>query len=279
MTDKIPRIQVPKELSECRAPKIGVHENLTAPKLVDIAAKYGVWHLVQNGSAHYQNELAVSELMIQELDKFLEFPISSILSPTHADHDCEQQHQIQSQEFHQAREKEGLLANLQTELQKFKISESQRLEIVLVADEMFTNAIFNAPHVDFKENDTGADRTSANGNVNRKTARLFLGADGDRLVLGCEDSYGTLNPARLLERLNTCYAQGAFASINWSGGGAGLGTYIIFHSALSFYAGVTPGKRTVVACTFPSKRQRYEPIQNLHLSTHAGTSEKTENGR
>jgi hypothetical protein len=280
--DRIARIELPKDLASCPAtPAIGVHDNLPAHTLVDIAAKHpNIWHLVRTGTAHFKEEVASSELMIASPQKYLDFPISSILCPATAGQISEKAHLVLSRPFRRASEKRDVLESFKTQVQKFKFSSTLVMELVLIADEMFTNAIFNAPHVEFGKNGPGAERSKENGELELRPARLFMGTDNNRVVVGCEDSYGSLNPARLLERLNTCFVQGAYASINWGGGGAGIGTFIIFRSALSFYAGVAHGKKTVVACTFPNQRQTFNPVQNLHFWTDAGSkAEVKANGR
>lgn len=142
----------------------------------------------------------------------------------------------------------------------------------MVADELFTNAIYNAPHVSFAENGPGVARTHENGNtLSLMPARLFLGADSSRIIIGSEDSYGTLNPCHLLKRLKACYTEGTNVAMNWSVGGAGLGTYMIFRSALAYYAGIEQGKRTVVACSFAQGARRSENVRNIHFSIDRDT--------
>jgi hypothetical protein len=265
----VSKIEIPKDLERHSRSKsvIGICEELAPEQLIDIAASYNLWHLIQQSTPYFASELKTSEIMISDLEKYLNNPVSSILLPEKAGPDAETQLLMLSTEFSKASHKQEVIESLRLKLGDIKCSESQRQEMLLVADEMFTNAIYNAPHVNERNNGPGVERNAKNGNLELRAARIFLGNDGARVVIGCEDKYGTLNVGFLLKRLRNCFAKGAAASINYELGGAGIGTYMMFRSALSYYAGVAHGKKTVVACTFPGRRGKFQPSQNLHLST------------
>jgi hypothetical protein len=261
---------VPEELStySMSKPAIGMCKDLCAQQMVGIASQFGLRHFVHASHAHTQGDVKTAEIMLTRLDSFLNFPVTSILSPYAAAPNIDEDKLICfTRTFSCANEKAAVLDGVRGQLKAWKKSSTFIAELLLAADELFTNAIYNAPYVTFSENQKGVPRTAEYGNSPEiKTARMFLATDGGRIVLGCEDSYGTLNPDHLIARLKNCLENGAAAALNWAGGGAGLGTYLILRSALAFYVGVSEGKKTVVCCTYAHGPGRMQSARNIHFA-------------
>ncbi|MGE3682779.1 MAG: hypothetical protein AB7G93_13725 [Bdellovibrionales bacterium] len=248
-------------------PTIGICKDLGADKMVGIASEYGIWHLVHETPPHYESDVKTAEIMLTQLETFLKYPASSILTPETAGTEQEQKLLSFDKQFSCADQKLETVEGLESHLLNWKRSKHFKSEVLLAADELFTNAIYNAPYVGDSQNPTSVPRTKEYGNnPDIRPARIFLACDGTRLLIGCEDSYGSLNIDTLIERLKVCLQQGAEAAIRWTDGGAGLGTYMILRSALAYYVGVLEGKKTVVCCTYPLTHSRMEMVRNLHFA-------------
>lgn len=142
-------------------------------------------------------------------------------------------------------------------------------DVVCVADELFTNAVYNAPFVDKRTHlNPGISRSEMEIHLEAdKPVRLFLAHDESRMVLGCKDPFGTLNLVKYFNTIKATYLRGPAATMNFGPGGAGLGSYLIFNAGSSLYFGVSPGNVTIICCVIPlgmSYRKRAEMPKHLH---------------
>lgn len=247
---------------------IGVGDQMDPGRVISLAVNHGLSQIVQISNVEFDKELKVSALMLQKPQKFLDFPVSAVLDPEHASSEKEKELQLLQIDFSSAKEKSTRLDELRTVLGQITRS-SLVDEICLVADELFTNAIYNAPHPE-ADQEMPIERTASTRVKSARPATLRLGKSGERLVLSCQDLYGTLQPRALLKRIEDCYRQGTESMINWGPGGAGIGSFLIFNCCVGLYIATEPGKRTVVCCAFPlnhKSRRRDELPKNLHVAT------------
>ena len=142
-------------------------------------------------------------------------------------------------------------------------------DILLCSDEVITNSIYNAPFVDQHNNFSGPTRDFSKVQIDPdKKARFFIGADPDRVIIGCRDQYGTLNPDKLIDRIKRCYESNPGEVMNFGQGGAGIGSFLIFDSCVSMYIAVDAGQSTTICCAFPlglSATKRSLVPKNLHV--------------
>ena len=76
------------------------------------------------------------------------------------------------------------------------LSKSQSFisQVLGVADELVTNAVFNAPFVNESNTQPGANREDSSVKMTyNKEARFFMANNTDRVLIGCIDPYGSLN--------------------------------------------------------------------------------------
>ena len=238
-------------------------------EIVKRCLNHKVRHICQTDEGSLECELNTTSLMVQNSEKFLAYPISSILSPADVSALTEKRLIALSRSFSQAGEKVAVLAELRQLLMDEGRSESLIADAVLVADEMFTNAIFNAPFVDPKTGfNPGIDRSDDSVHMkNGRHAELFMGYDQNRLVIACRDPYGSLNLQQFLKRIHDCCINGVSGAMRMGGGGAGIGSHMVFNISSSMYVGVSHGKTTVVGASIHWKwsgRRRSEATKNLH---------------
>ena len=117
--------------------------------------------------------------------------------------------------------------------------------MLVVADELFTNAFYNAP-VDARGHHLYADRSRTSPvALDAPTAiTLELRCDGARFGIAASDPFGSLAPEVVLASLRRSFRR-ATPRVGTSGG-AGLGLYLLLTSLTSVIFNVAPGRRTEV---------------------------------
>lgn len=238
-------------------------------EVLDMVIGNKVSNLCQSSHKQLSEELNTSAKMIFEPTEFVANPLSSILSPqtANADHERILTHFLY--DFDSATQKTEALEQLKTYLETISKSESFHSDILSAADELFTNAVFNAPFIDPNTNENlGKDRTDSSTKMEKGSAQLFAGTHDNRLVLGCRDPYGTLQLDSLVKKIRKVYKDGVGQSINMGPGGAGIGSYLVFNTGTSYYVGVIEGQATVVCFSVPlkmSSRKREQMPKNVHF--------------
>lgn len=250
--------------------KIKICDSHTPSEVIGFALDAGFTHVCQTLHPHFKADLNTSALMIGEENKFINFPLSSIFSPEKASQQTENEFEIYKYDFDKAVEKSKVLQDISEVLQLKSVAGSIIGDITAITDELFTNAIYNAPFMDLANTMPGADREDQTVKLHRgKKASIFLGASDNRLVIGCRDPYGTLNLMRLLDRVKKCYDTSLAESMNMMGtGGAGIGSFMVFNSCASYYAAVEKNQCTMICCSLPMKmnsRTRSVLPKNLHF--------------
>lgn len=258
--DTVPPIKNEKIVAVC--------DQREPQQLLDLVLDHGATQIVQQSNLAIKNEINASALMLNDPDHFIKFPVSSILDPLDAGAKKEKSLMVLDSGFSRANEKSALLDNIKNELDKMTKSMSFVSELLAVADELITNAIFNAPFVDADNGGSGASRNDQLVQMDKGlNGKVFLGRDNERLVIGCQDPYGSLNLTRLFSRVRDCYKTGLADNINMGSGGAGIGSFIVYNTSCSYYAAVKTGAATLICCTIPlmlSARKRAVIPKNLH---------------
>lgn len=129
------------------------------------------------------------------------------------------------------------------------------------ADELMTNAIFNAP---FKHK---MDRKMTDLKIPGSLPVIFDVSVSDvDVAIMCADPFGSLDVQGFFKKILDCYHKGVDQAINYGEGGAGIGSFMIFEQSLSMIVALVPGKRTTFFCRFPKKmssRKRQTSPKNL----------------
>lgn len=248
---------------------IGLADQLAPEEVLRLATGNQLRHLCQRQGFEFARDLEAAQLMAQAPETFRDTPVSTILTPLAASVAAEKRLMWVDAAFKGSVDKQNVLDQITTAMASRNFARTLSEDVISVADELFTNAVFNAPFVDLV--------TQVNPGVNRhdthvqfdadKQARLFLAQDATRLVVGCEDPFGSLNLHRYLNKIKDTYVKGPAASMNFGPGGAGLGSYIIFNAGSSLFFGVWPGQTTVLCCVIPlglSLRKRTQLPKHLH---------------
>lgn len=246
------------------APKLNFHllhsKDLSPSDLINSYLCDGFAHVCQSAGFRYDLEVNSAERLIHNPQHYFSDNMGSILGS--AD-------RLYEKKFNSVGQKSKMLMEMSAAWSKLSLPKSFSDELILVADELFTNAVFNAPVVDLKTQlNPGLSRQRTDIKMHRgKFGTMSVAFAQDRIVISCSDPYGSLNLKSYLEKVLSTYEVGADYSMNFGAGGAGIGSFIIFNSASSIYFGVRPGKETLVSCVFPlhiSGKKRVMLPKHLH---------------
>lgn len=240
-----------------------------SPSEVIKKALEGNFHVCQSSGFMFEQEMKSSRAIYSNTERFFRQPATVALWPEEVDSRSEEKSLFLNRSFSSSLEKPLLLDEMKTLLERLIKSQTTIAELCGVADEFITNALFNAPFIDPLTNQNAKlDRSTTVVDLPRgKEARLFLAEDGQRLLIGIHDPFGSLDVRSYLERIAHCYNAGVADSINFGEGGAGIGSYIIFNAGSSLYYGVRPGINTTLVCVVPfklSRRLREGMPKHLH---------------
>lgn len=248
---------------------IGLGDNLPPEEMLKLATEVGFFNICQRQGFEYQKELNSAYALVESPEHFLEFPVSSIFRPESINSKTEAEYLLMNEKFNSSSQKRPVLGQLQAALEAKGLSQTMMEDVTAVADEFYTNAIYNAPFVDAKtQRNPGISRQEAEIEYEEgRASRLFLASDDTRLVIGCADPFGTLDLKLYLNKIKATYLRGPAATMNFGPGGAGLGSYIIFNTGSSLFFGVWPRQATVLCCVIPlgmSYRKRVQLPKHLH---------------
>lgn len=228
------------------------------PSLVlSLAEKMGLSQVIQKSCTEFEQEKICSISMIQNPKNFMLWPTDTILgTEARAIQDL-------NINFKQSKEKENTIQKVLSWCKNLPRISRRQDSIRLIVDELYTNAIYNAPPSLRK---SGQPRTVSKKSV--LNAELFLSASNERLLIGTRDRYGTLCLDSLLAKISTSFRDGLSAAINQGPGGAGIGCRLMFDQCLAFYIGVRPRYETIVAFTLPIGRSAQPneiDFKNIHF--------------
>ncbi|HKE19677.1 MAG TPA: hypothetical protein VKB80_32595 [Kofleriaceae bacterium] len=166
-----------------------------------------------------------------------------------------------------AGERDGLVGEL-TEAARALGGGRRVVESVsLVADELFTNAVYNAPR--------DGDGKPRYAHVNRREkivlepseyVRVEFGSDGRTFGMAVTDSFGALVPSSLRGSIERCIARQD--PIENKPGGAGIGLYAALCHADHLVFNLDPGRRTEVIALWSLARKtggRGAGVASLHV--------------
>lgn len=270
----LPNAPVELDLSQLATLKvenhhIGIGETLPPEDLLKLATEVGFTNICQKQGFEFQRELKSAHALVESPESFLEFPVASILSPHGLNRQAERGFVLMDEMFDSSAQKRSVLTSVLKALDSKSLAQTMIEDVTAVADEFFTNAVFNAPFID--------TTTMRNPGISRQDleikyetglqGRLFLASDDSRLVVGVMDPFGALDLKFYLNKIKATYLRGPAATMNFGPGGAGLGSYIIFNTGSSLYFGVWPKRATVLCCVIPlgmSYRKRVQLPKHLH---------------
>lgn len=113
-----------------------------------------------------------------------------------------------------------------------------------VADELLTNAIYNAPIYSNGVRPYARRPRSVPVELDPSETCFFsFASDGRQFILSVRDRFGSLTPEKIRTYLSRCFAMGA-DQIEFKQGGAGMGFYMIMENLNKYIVNISPGRGT-----------------------------------
>jgi hypothetical protein len=137
-----------------------------------------------------------------------------------------------------------------------------------LADELITNAIFNAPrNPDGSAKYAKRSRRLPVALEEHEVGQLHVACDGAFIAIAQIDPFGALTPETIISYLNRGLVKGP-DQISTATGGAGIGLLRVFHSLSKFVINIDPGRKTevitLVDLRLSMKRFRLAP-KSFHI--------------
>lgn len=158
--------------------------------------------------------------------------------------------------FNKKSEKSDFLKDFMEVFNNDKSLRRVRDDLLLCADELFTN---------FKK--TAKDE---------KMMSVKIQYDENNVLLSCEDSFGSLDPKSMLENIKRCFDIGIKSAIKKDAGegiGAGIGSFLMFKLSLGLAIVVEENVLTKIAIWMPRlehHEDRLEKSKEIFLSFKRG---------
>lgn len=256
-------------LSNSSEEKIILCDKLSSVQVLTLCLNKNAAHIVQKSNVQIDNELKLSSYSLKSPETFIKYPLSIIKGLENPSADTEKNCSELSYFLTEPMDKEKALEELETYISQHCKRSSIIADIRVAADELISNCLYNAPYVNMENSNSNIVRDYSNISIDpAKKPHMFASHDQNRMIIGCKDFYGRLNVNKLIEKIKLCYINNPGQMINYKSGGAGIGSFMIFDSCMSFYVAVDPNKSTTLCCTFPLKmsaKERDEVPKNVHI--------------
>lgn len=241
----------------------------TSPKeALSHLLKFDIEHFVQIDRDDFFYDLFAACVMLKKPASFINNPLPFFIKNFNP---IESMSPIRSTTltFSSSAEKSPILHSIQQFLQEHQKTSNFMDAIHVIADELIMNATYNAPvDGDGKHIYMNKDRSEVVDLPEDKAAKIFVTHDERRLLIGCEDPYGSVNRFKMLSQLAKVHKDSQ-SSPNEGTGGAGLGSKMMIDYSCGFYVVVKKNQKTLVCCSLPlgvSFRKAEKFSKNLHFT-------------
>lgn len=264
LPDQVHLIEMPNSLPE-NVPLsccIAVVQDANPMSVVNTALETGLGHVIQQNGDDFWKEVDTASRLILNPETLFADPVQSVFYRRDLGV-REGTRKTLILDINDRKDKKNLIREIGAFLSSIPLTETIHDSVIAIADELFTNAVFHGNRC--VQNPDGPPPKDPH-----PIGRMIVSCEGDRLVVGCQDYYGSLSKSRVLSRLLECYGKGVSATINRGKGGAGIGFKMIFDLCMSLYVGVSAGKSTLICCVLPlgqSFKNNEAMLKNLHWVT------------
>lgn len=228
----------------------------------------GFEHCVQRNRPDFAQELLAAALMVSRPEAFVKNPVpffftgfsQSNTGPTETN---------MTVPFRKTSDKEYLLERLGTFLKQNPKLKGLSDICIQVADELVANALFSSP-ADFKGANLyqEVDRNSEIVLPELKKATFFACFSDYRVIVGCEDRFGSFKKNHLIDHLENSFLKNKATARGSQSAGAGLGFRYMIENSANFYIYCDKGRRSLVAAGFllQGLKANFSSQKHFHLS-------------
>lgn len=229
-----------------------ITQNAESSFAVKMASQHQANHIVDEKALNFESEKLIAENMILHPVEFLNQPIEYLLPESEAEFSFQMKCSSTENKRH-------ALGQIEMFVRAVPGTKSIATDAIAALDEMYTNASKNSGVFYSKVDAQGQLLQARAGKV-----EVFARASKNHLLVGCVDTYGLLKIDSLMKKILGCYENGVAQSINMNQeAGAGIGSFLVYNSSMSYYLAVEPNKKTIIFCAFPLG------VRTKHLNSFA----------
>jgi hypothetical protein len=235
--------------------------------IVELIAS-GYEHAICSVRDDFSSEILCSAIMALRPDTFMKNPLPFFFNGFDPNSELTDRRDNNfTVTFESTEQKESLMEHLVKFWSKKPAIASLEDICLQIADEMFTNIFFNAP-VDSRglRPLKQQNRATAIHLPDRYKAKMFSCFTDDKVIIGCEDPFGSIVRNEIMFRLESIYME-AMTSPRAHTSGSGLGLKFLIDNSANFYLFCEKGKKTVFACALLLKglKANLSASKNIHL--------------
>jgi len=247
---------------------IGVRQHAPPDHAMRSMTETGVWNLVQFCKDDMDGRLSFASRLIQNPKGFLDNPSAQVLGTTNLKKTMQTgSMKEQRWSFRASSQKSDVLKSIYKYLKDIPGAKTISDALYYIADELFTNAIYNAP---FADSEYSLDRSSLVYIDPNYSAEIIVSYNSKNLFIGCLDHFGSFNCEEFIKRTAQNFKITADALSKTGVGGAGIGMLRVIELSPDIIVVVEKNKRTIVGCSFPlgtSGRKIRETPKNFYIQS------------
>lgn len=270
LLSKVHFLRIPEEQMHTRVrdkqKTILVYKDKTK-QIVELIAS-GYEHAICSDREDFSSEILCSAIMALRPDMFMKNPLPFFFNGFDPNSELtDMKDNNFTVTFESTEQKEALMEHLVKFWSKKSAIASLEDICLQIVDEMFTNIFFNAP-VDSRgvRPLKQQNRTTAIHLPDRFKGKIFSCFTDDKVIIGCEDPFGSISRNEIMFRLESIYME-AMSAPRAHTSGSGLGLKFLIDNSASFYLFCEKGKKTVFACGLILKglKANLSASKNIHL--------------
>jgi hypothetical protein len=198
-------------------------------------------NVVQTSNDDLPYELFIASIILRKPKLFLNNPLTILNSQE----STATAMRVWQEDFNCTEHKEKVLESIHKFIGKNKSMNRLSDNILIIIDELFSNALFNAPVDDqgyrIFRNMERSEKVKYPGN---KNAKIFAVHTANDLFIGAVDPWGSVERDNICQSLYHAYSEGTVAE----GKGAGFGLRMMLDRSRSLYFLSELGKRSLICC-------------------------------
>ncbi len=222
--------------------KVAVGDHVQTGTFLKAFVENKLSNLVQTSNDDLPYELFIASIILKKPQLFLNNPLTILNSQDTSASAM----RVWQENFNSTEHKERILESIHKFIGRNKSMNRLSDNILIVIDELFSNALFNAPV------DDDGYRIFRNMNRNEtvrypgnKNAKIFAVHTANDLFIGAVDPWGSVERDKICQSLYHAYNEG---KVSEESKGAGFGLRMMLDRARSLYFLSEKGKRSLICC-------------------------------
>lgn len=246
---------------------VGLGEAVETSSFLDVFAQHNLNNIVQSSNDDIVYELFIASIIQKKPRLFINNPVTILNSQSSS----VQPMRLWQENFNATEHKERVLDSINEFLSENKSLARLSENVAIIVDELFSNALFNAPIDDngypIYKNMARNEKIRYPGNKNSKIFAVHTNKD---LFIGCVDPWGSIDRDHIVNVMHRAYSEGKVNDESLGNGkGAGFGMRMMLDRSRSVYILSEHRKRSLVCAhmrlNISLKKIEYVPKQ-VHIN-------------